>query len=65
MVEPTETESKQTLDAFAAAMKAIAQEARENPELLTKAPHTAPIRRTDEVKAARDLVLCCWTPEIL
>lgn len=52
MVEPTETESKQTLDAFAAAMKAIAQEARENPELLTKAPHTAPIRRTDEVKAA-------------
>ncbi len=65
MVEPTETESKQTLDAFAAAMKAIAQEAREDPELLTKAPHTAPIRRTDEVKAARDLVLCCWTPEIL
>ena len=65
MVEPTETESKQTLDAFAAAMKASAQEARENPELLTKAPHTAPIRRTDEVKAARDLVLCCWTPEIL
>lgn len=65
MVEPTETESKQTLDAFAAAMKAIAQEARENPELLTKAPHTAPIRRTDEVKATRDLVLCCWTPEIL
>ena len=64
MVEPTETESKQTLDAFAAAMKAIAQEVRENPELLTKALHTAPIRRTDEVKQ-RDLVLCCWTPEIL
>ncbi len=63
MIEPTETESKQTLDAFAAAMKAIAKEAREDPELLNKAPYTTPIRRCDEVKAARDLVLCCWTPE--
>jgi glycine dehydrogenase subunit 2 len=64
MIEPTETESKQTLDAFAAAMKAIAQEAREDPEMLNKAPYTTPIRRCDEVKAARDLVLCCWTPEV-
>ena len=63
MIEPTETESKQTLDAFAAAMKAIAKEAREDPEMLNKAPYTTPIRRCDEVKAARDLVLCCWTPE--
>ena len=63
MIEPTETESKQTLDAFAAAMKAIAQEAREDPEMLNKAPYTTPIRRCDEVKAARDLVLCCWVPE--
>ena len=63
MIEPTETESKQTLDAFAAAMKAIAKEAREDPDMLNKAPYTTPIRRTDEVKAARDLVLCCWTPE--
>jgi glycine dehydrogenase subunit 2 len=63
MIEPTETESKQTLDAFAAAMKAIAKEAREDPEMLSKAPYTTPIRRCDEVKAARDLVLCCWTPE--
>ena len=63
MIEPTETESKQTLDAFAAAMKAIAKEARENPEMLNKAPYTTPIRRCDEVKAARDLVLCCWVPE--
>lgn len=63
MIEPTETESKQTMDAFAAAMKAIAQEAREDPEMLNKAPYTTPIRRCDEVKAARDLVLCCWTPE--
>jgi glycine dehydrogenase subunit 2 len=63
MIEPTETESKQTLDAFAAAMKAIAKEAREDPDMLNKAPYTTPIRRCDEVKAARDLVLCCWTPE--
>lgn len=63
MIEPTETESKDTLDAFAAALKAIAEEARENPELLHKAPLTTPIRRCDEVKAARDLVLCCWIPE--
>jgi len=64
MIEPTETESKQTMDAFAAAMKAIAQEARDDPEMLNKAPYTTPIRRCDEVKAARDLVLCCWTPEV-
>jgi len=63
MIEPTETESKQTLDAFVAAMKAIAKEAREDPDMLNKAPYTTPLRRCDEVKAARDLVLCCWTPE--
>ncbi len=63
MIEPTETENKETLDAFADAMKAIAKEARENPDLLHKAPLTTPIRRCDEVKAARDLVLCCWIPE--
>lgn len=63
MIEPTETESKQTLDAFVKAMKAIAKEAREQPELLHNAPHTTPVRRCDEVKAARDLVLCCWIPE--
>ena len=63
MIEPTETESKQTLDAFAAAMKAIAKEAREDPDMLNNAPYSTPIRRCDEVKAARDLVLCCWTPE--
>ena len=63
MIEPTETENKDTLDAFAAAMKAIAEEARENPEMLHKAPMTTPVGRCDEVKAARDLVLCCWIPE--
>jgi len=63
MIEPTETESKDTLDRFAKAMLKIAEEAKENPELLREAPHNAPIKRLDEVKAARELVLCCWTPE--
>ena len=63
MIEPTETESKQTLDAFARAMAAIAKEAREEPSKLTGAPFTTPIGRCDEVKAARDLVLCCYIPE--
>jgi len=63
MVEPTETESKQSLDAFAEALLAIAKEARETPELLKEAPHDTPIGRLDEVKAAKELVLCCWLPE--
>ncbi|NLD72612.1 MAG: aminomethyl-transferring glycine dehydrogenase subunit GcvPB [Chloroflexi bacterium] len=57
MIEPTETETKETLDAFAEAMTRIAQEARENPEILHEAPHTAPLRRLDEVQAARNPVL--------
>jgi len=63
MIEPTETESKQTLDAFADALIKIAEEARTNPALLHEAPHKTPFGRMDEVKAARDLVLCCWLPE--
>jgi glycine dehydrogenase subunit 2 len=63
MIEPTETESKQVLDAFSEAMIKIAQEAHETPELLKDAPHNTPVKRLDEVKAARDLVLCCWRPE--
>ena len=59
MIEPTETESKQTLDSFADAMIKIAQEAHTNPELLKSAPHNTPVARMDEVKAAKDLVLCC------
>jgi glycine dehydrogenase subunit 2 len=55
MIEPTETESLETLDRFAEAMIRIAHEARENPELLHDAPHSSPTRRLDEVKAARDL----------
>jgi glycine dehydrogenase subunit 2 len=57
MIEPTETESKQTLDAFAEAMKKIAAEAREHPELLHEAPHNTPIGRLDEVRAAKQPVL--------
>lgn len=53
MIEPTETESKETLDAFVDALLRIAQEAKEDPELLHQAPHTAPVRRLDEVRAAR------------
>ncbi len=58
MIEPTETESKETLDAFADAMIQIAGEARTQPELLKSAPHNAPLTRLDEVKAAKDMVLC-------
>ncbi len=53
MIEPTETESRETLDAFAEAMLAIAREAREQPELLREAPHVTPVSRLDEVRAAR------------
>jgi len=59
MIEPTETESKQTLDAFAEALMKIAEEARNQPELLKEAPHRTPVGRLDEVKAAKELVLCC------
>ncbi len=57
MIEPTETETKETLDSFVEAMTRIAEEARERPELLYEAPHNAPVRRLDEVKAAREPVL--------
>jgi glycine dehydrogenase subunit 2 len=64
MIEPTETESMQTLDAFADALLKIAQEAHENPELLKTAPHQTPVGRLDEVKAAKELVLCCGVSAI-
>ncbi len=57
MIEPTETESKQNLDAFIAAMRQIAHEAVETPEVLHAAPTTTPVRRLDEVGAARKPVL--------
>jgi len=57
MIEPTETESRETLDAFVAAMHEIASEAADAPETLHAAPHDAPVRRLDEVRAARHPVL--------
>ncbi|WP_303904806.1 aminomethyl-transferring glycine dehydrogenase subunit GcvPB [Thiohalomonas denitrificans] len=62
LIEPTETESRETLDAFVAAMAAIRDEARDNPEIVTSAPHTLPVKRLDDVKAARELNLS-WKPE--
>ncbi len=59
MIEPTETESKETLDAFVDVMLQIAEEARSNPQVLKSAPHNTPFGRLDEVKAAKELVLCC------
>jgi glycine dehydrogenase subunit 2 len=60
LIEPTETESKETLDGFVAAMKRIKDEAESQPELVKTAPHTLPARRLDDVKAARELDLA-WT----
>jgi len=57
MVEPTETEPKETLDAFADAMLAIAREAEDNPEVVKAAPTSRPVRRVDEVKAAKHPVV--------
>jgi glycine dehydrogenase subunit 2 len=53
MIEPTETEAKETLDAFAEAMLAIVREAADDPEVIRDAPHGRPVRRLDEVKAAK------------
>ena len=61
MIEPTETESKETMDAFIDALKAIDREAQEDPELVRGAPHTTPVSRLDEARAARQPNLR-WTP---
>ncbi|MBI2638843.1 aminomethyl-transferring glycine dehydrogenase subunit GcvPB [Candidatus Peregrinibacteria bacterium] len=61
MVEPTETESKETLDEFIDAMMKIAEEAKVTPELLQRAPHSAAVKRVDSVKAARNPVVVCNT----
>ncbi|MGA2008861.1 MAG: aminomethyl-transferring glycine dehydrogenase subunit GcvPB, partial [Solirubrobacteraceae bacterium] len=57
LVEPTETETKQTLDDFAAALAEILREAREDPELARGAPYSTPVRRLDEAAAAKHPVL--------
>lgn len=61
MIEPTETESKETLDAFIEVMRRIAAEAAEDPQILRDAPHSTPISRPDETAAARNPVLA-WRP---
>jgi glycine dehydrogenase subunit 2 len=57
LIEPTETESKQELDAFIAALQKILHEAETNPDLVKGAPYTLPVRRLDDVKAAKELDL--------
>lgn len=63
MIEPTETETKETLDAFVDALLQIADEAKNNPEILKNAPTKAPFGRLDEVKAAKELVLKTQLPK--
>jgi glycine dehydrogenase subunit 2 len=63
LIEPTETESLETLDAYADALIAVAREASEDPELLKSAPHDAPVRRLDETTAARKPDLR-WQPMV-
>ncbi len=55
MIEPTETETKETLDAFADALLQINEEAKTNPEIVLNAPHTTPLKRLDEAHAAKQL----------
>ncbi len=62
MIEPTETESRETLDAFVEAMTRIRAEMEEDPEKLHQAPTRTPVRRIDEVRAAKQPVLR-WKPE--
>jgi glycine dehydrogenase subunit 2 len=57
MMEPTETECKETLDEFAKVLELIAEEARQTPQLLHDAPTKTPVRRLDEVTAAKELRL--------
>jgi glycine dehydrogenase subunit 2 len=59
MIEPTETETIETLDAFADALLAIADEAENNPELVLNAPAKTPVKRLDEAQASRKLNVCC------
>ena len=62
LIEPTETECKEELDAFVAAMERIFAEARDDPETVRTAPHSMPVKRLDDVKAARELDLR-WRPQ--
>jgi glycine dehydrogenase subunit 2 len=62
LIEPTESETREELDAFVAALIQIKNEAREHPDLVREAPHRMPVRRLDDVRAARQLDLA-WTPD--
>jgi glycine dehydrogenase subunit 2 len=62
LIEPTETEDKETLDGFIEALVRIRREAESNPEQVSGAPHTLPVKRLDDVRAARELDLA-WKPE--
>ena len=62
LIEPTETESKESLDGFVEAMAAILEEARSEPEKVKGAPYTTPVRRLDDVRAARQLDVA-WKPD--
>ena len=57
MIEPTETETKETLDDFAAVVREILEEAKEDPDTLRNAPYTTPVRRLDEARAAKHPVV--------
>ena len=61
LIEPAETESKETMDAFVTAMKEILEEIEAQPDMVQEAPHTMPLRKLDEIKAARELDLT-WKP---
>ena len=64
MIEPTETEAKETLDEFAKVLFEICEEAKKNPELVLEAPHHLPVKRLDEVRAAKQPVVCCqWVED--
>ena len=63
LIEPTETESKEVLDGFIEAMSKIEQESRQQPDLVKGAPYTLPVKRLDDVKAARDLDLT-WKQDL-
>ena len=62
MIEPTETETKERLDHFAEVVRAILEEAKEDPEVARSAPHTTPVRRLDEAGAAKRPVVR-WRPQ--
>ncbi|MBR6283072.1 MAG: aminomethyl-transferring glycine dehydrogenase subunit GcvPB, partial [Muribaculaceae bacterium] len=57
MIEPTENESKETLDGFIEVMRTIAREAKEQPDMVKSAPHNTPVRRLDDTKAALDQIV--------